>query len=537
MSSSINNIEFPKHKGYLSISKNKKSRRSTRQRVLNGMKILDITKCELPEEVLILDISNRGFSKVQENDLKFFWNVHKIDGDGNRLNLTHFWMFQNLRNVTLVGNKIKSISLRDLGEKWSKKKSLEGPKKFYSQKANRYNFKASYTTHSKLNKKTHPNSSVFSNNPKNSRKMKDSESKFSSIEQPLPKSQFSNPTFEKTNSGINFKKKSKEQECRKMYKNNTGLISKFYKKESKSAFQNELKKKPDQGNSSDIFKRNAIKEESKIRSSEESNFLNGNSEFQLKTFDSNKGIFQKLQFLNLGFNQIRDVSFVKNLPLLKNLDLSGNGFKSLPVSLVENEHLQNLNMSHNRLFMDEDLVHKILSISNIKILVLNSNKIKKFIFDDEGKDNYILKEISLQNNKLKSLQTIKWTSRLKNLKLLEISENPFIFDSDETKLYVNYCKENRNIRVNMLPKSNLPSIESKFIKSQNNNNRKWNHLRNQFNVPNISKTFMQNTSCLPYSSRLSIVNNSLSKQSRSIMGEMHSKQNGIFFKLILIKKL
>ena len=194
-------------------------------------------------------------------------------------------------------------------------------------------------------------------------------------------------------------------------------------------------------------------------------------------------------------------------------------------------------MSHNRLFMDEDLVHKILSISNIKILVLNSNKIKKFIFDDEGKDNYILKEISLQNNKLKSLQTIKWTSRLKNLKLLEISENPFIFDSDETKLYVNYCKENRNIRVNMLPKSNLPSIESKFIKSQNNNNRKWNHLRNQFNVPNISKTFMQNTSCLPYSSRLSIVNNSLSKQSRSIMGEMHSKQNGIFFKLILIKKL
>lgn len=694
MSSHVNTIQFPEQKGYLFSTKPQKRMKPKKKKLtLDGMKVFEITKCELPEEVLKLDISNSKFTELVPEDLKFFWNIHKVEADGNFLSLEEFWMFQNLREISLVGNKIRGVDIeklfyqlsenygfdretlgiegkrvgRSLGfgnkgvngveemggisEESSKEvealldslsvdrgnrdiqrknrdfsesqavitrgnknsKDLSNSRNRLSQQVNReytLNFKKPsrpsnptptiYSTTSnsksqkvKLSKITlNPNSNQTNpvqkcasiehniqthklNTLKPNSKIKKAETCFtfqkkSKSLKPSTNSKLKNTksyrsrhqnSFSSQNQNsdphMNFDSMSEYKGWRKSHLNQISLAgySRNYlnqfstigmsqsqnRSEGKNSKQGSASKRHVGKSGGTLTGMAGLNHNKKLCSAansrqnfgEESgvsyNQISNQASLALKTFDLNRGVFEKLQKLNLGFNAITDFKFLQFLPLLRELDLSGNGLKTLPVTLTQNQGLEVLNLSHNRLGSDSELTSKILQIANIKILILDSNKISKMEDQKNLTENYILKELSLESNKIGSIEDLNWTKKLRNLRLLEISKNPLKMDLEKKQLYVTYCKENRGLEVRMDAGIGFPSIGSCYMKTGTGNIKKWGHLKDFHNMPRLSRTFIKNKGVSGFSSRVSVMVDSVSKRSNGIMSKIESLNESKFF--------
>jgi hypothetical protein len=68
---------------------------------------LKIANCELPEEVLKLDLSGKGYQSVYKNDLKYFTNILEMDITDNRLNFGDIDFLLSLSKLNFQSNNIK----------------------------------------------------------------------------------------------------------------------------------------------------------------------------------------------------------------------------------------------------------------------------------------------------------------------------------------------------------------------------------------------------------------------------------------------
>lgn len=80
--------------------------------MLDGIRILKIANCELPEEVLKLDLSGRGYQSVYKNDLKYFTNILEMDITDNRLSFGDIDFLLSLTKLNFQSNNIKTLDIR-----------------------------------------------------------------------------------------------------------------------------------------------------------------------------------------------------------------------------------------------------------------------------------------------------------------------------------------------------------------------------------------------------------------------------------------
>lgn len=130
---------------------------------------------------------------------------------------------------------------------------------------------------------------------------------------------------------------------------------------------------------------------------------------QIKTIDST--IFtnnKKLQILQISSNKISDLSdSIKNLNKLWQLDVSKNSLKKL----------ENYPKSVLNLFVNENRLENLFINENVNKLNATKNQISEMDFY-----SYIaLKELYLNSNNLRNIEKL---SKLKNIEILHIAENP-----------------------------------------------------------------------------------------------------------------
>ena len=78
-------------------------------RTLDGYFALTNSGCELPEEVIKLDLRDRNFHSINLAEMDYFKNLHEIIASGNRLRISDFSIFLNLKVLSLSDNRISSI--------------------------------------------------------------------------------------------------------------------------------------------------------------------------------------------------------------------------------------------------------------------------------------------------------------------------------------------------------------------------------------------------------------------------------------------
>lgn len=130
---------------------------------------------------------------------------------------------------------------------------------------------------------------------------------------------------------------------------------------------------------------------------------------QIKTIDST--IFtnnKKLQILQINSNKISDLGdSIKNLNKLWQLDVSRNSLKKL----------ENYPKSVLNLFVNENRLENLFINENVNKLNATKNQISEMDFQ-----SFIaLKELYLDSNNLKNIEKL---SKLKNIEILHIAENP-----------------------------------------------------------------------------------------------------------------
>ena len=87
--------------------------RRTKKEPLDGVTILQICKCELPEEVLKLNISGKGYSSIFQTDLKYFTNILEADISDNYLGIDDMEVLINLNKLTAHNNLLQHIQISE----------------------------------------------------------------------------------------------------------------------------------------------------------------------------------------------------------------------------------------------------------------------------------------------------------------------------------------------------------------------------------------------------------------------------------------
>lgn len=77
--------------------------------ILDGYYALILSKCELPDEVISLNVSDQKLNGVNEYEMSFFENLHIITANKNDLRLDHFFKITGLRHLHLDQNNILKL--------------------------------------------------------------------------------------------------------------------------------------------------------------------------------------------------------------------------------------------------------------------------------------------------------------------------------------------------------------------------------------------------------------------------------------------
>lgn len=148
------------------------------------------------------------------------------------------------------------------------------------------------------------------------------------------------------------------------------------------------------------------------------NVFIANTVVQLKWTPANDKTDEKLIFRNLTMRNcsLNEVAFHQLDETLTHLDVSRNKLKSFN-GMRGLKQLREFNISHNLINMISE--HDLPINTNLEILILNNNIIE-FIAANSFKQNDILMEVVLSNNKLRHFYGIQ---RLSSLKYLFIDHN------------------------------------------------------------------------------------------------------------------
>ena len=463
----INTIVFKQERTALKDLQKQALQNQTKE--LDGIKLLRLTNCELPEEVLSFDISNKRFDSLNKEHLKFFWNVHKVEADENCLNLADFSLFQNLREISLVGNKIKSIHLKKLNKKQLKEKKIKPARKI------------------------------------------------SGIKRPIR----------------SIHTQGRPQLEAILYKKEIPPDKYSVHSVNKSECESPRMRKP-------YFTLDSMSFTTDIP------FLN-------KLVCPISKLFQKLEILNLGFNGIKCLEFLKELPKLKELDLSGNMIKIFHPELVKSETLENVNLSHNKLWQDPELLEKLIAMKHIKFLTLNNNKITNRNFCPQsamnshyenlrekennfsqkclgGKSMYVselcptsvnlsLIELNLESNRISSPNVLDSLSKFKNLKKLFLSSNPIADYKDKHGQKISEFGTKRKVSV-VIHSKRSEKRKARFIFQSVEKQQKIQKAQEKKKVTGILKSFL-----LKFNAPLNNLNSATGSSKYSIF---HTKKPGSF---------
>ena len=83
--------------------------------VLDGYKVLKVTGCELPDEVVKLNISGKGYNDINTDELEYFENLNACIANYNKLNMSIFNIFPYLQKLCLSSNEITYIDMPKQG--------------------------------------------------------------------------------------------------------------------------------------------------------------------------------------------------------------------------------------------------------------------------------------------------------------------------------------------------------------------------------------------------------------------------------------
>jgi hypothetical protein len=78
-------------------------------RELDGYLFLRVSGCELPEEVVRVNISGLNLNSVNAVELSLFTNVSEIVADDNQFTLEHLSIFEELQRLSLMNNRIVNL--------------------------------------------------------------------------------------------------------------------------------------------------------------------------------------------------------------------------------------------------------------------------------------------------------------------------------------------------------------------------------------------------------------------------------------------
>lgn len=78
---------------------------------LDGYTLLKLSGCELPKEVIKINLNGQKFTSIKESELAYFYNLTSIDAAQNYLNVSSFGCFTALRQLNLAENQICELDL------------------------------------------------------------------------------------------------------------------------------------------------------------------------------------------------------------------------------------------------------------------------------------------------------------------------------------------------------------------------------------------------------------------------------------------
>lgn len=79
---------------------------------LDGYLFLKVSGCELPDEVIKVNISGYSLTSINPTELSLFTNVSDIIADDNCLSLEHMAIFENLQRLSIMNNRIEYLEPR-----------------------------------------------------------------------------------------------------------------------------------------------------------------------------------------------------------------------------------------------------------------------------------------------------------------------------------------------------------------------------------------------------------------------------------------
>lgn len=80
-------------------------------RELDGYTLLKLSGCELPKEVIKINLNGQKFTSTNDSELAYFYNLASVDVAQNYLNVSHFGCLPALRQLNLAENQICELDL------------------------------------------------------------------------------------------------------------------------------------------------------------------------------------------------------------------------------------------------------------------------------------------------------------------------------------------------------------------------------------------------------------------------------------------
>ncbi len=172
--------------------------------------------------------------------------------------------------------------------------------------------------------------------------------------------------------------------------------------------------------------------------------------------------FSQLMFLDLSYNQLTVDSIValSTIPLLKELDLSGNNLKTLPPDFSTFQSLDRLILQYNK-FDNNDLFLTIASIPNLRSLDVSNNYFSKLPQEICDKDRFqFVDNLDISFNYFSREESIEPLIYLPRLLTVMLYGNPLLGPTGEDPMFIyveDTLEKARNVRETQ--QSRIPDIE------------------------------------------------------------------------------
>jgi hypothetical protein len=147
--------------------------------------------------------------------------------------------------------------------------------------------------------------------------------------------------------------------------------------------------------------------------------------------------FNELMYLDISYNQLQvsSVTQLSVLPLLKELDISGNNLSLLPPDLSAFENLEKLVAQYNK-FDNNRLFHAFASIPNLRYLDVSNNFFSDFPIECVDEGFRLLDTLDISFNYFSTETNLDGIILLRRLEVLLLYGNPVLGPTGEDPMYI-----------------------------------------------------------------------------------------------------